>query len=100
MPTHGGNLQDVFVRQMGGSAFERQRIAHAVATSARLVTALLGAVDRGGPIHAQTEVGFLYAFQEILSRHAVVEHGGRGGRGIQAVDHRMKIRLDVPIPVG
>jgi len=43
--THSGDLQDIGIGKVFGFSLEAERIAHAVATDAGRVTALLGAID-------------------------------------------------------
>ena len=68
-----------------GFAFEAQRIADAVARDAGGETALLGAIDGGGDVDAQAEVGFFHRGDEIFGGGAVVEDGGDGGGGVEAL---------------
>ncbi len=76
-----------------------ERIADAVARNAGGEAALLGSIDRGGDVDAEAQIGILHSLDEILGRDAIVEHRGHRCRTGQAVDHALKIRRDVAIPV-
>ena len=63
------------------------------------MTALLGAVDRGGNVDTEAEVGGLHFFKEILGVHAVVENGGDGCWSGEAVDDATEVGRHVALPV-
>ena len=44
-------------------------------------------------------IGLPNLLHEILRRHTVIENGGNGGGGVQAVDHRLEVRPNVAVPV-
>src|SRR5262245_36475449 len=65
VPAHSAEGQNLRVREFFRPAFESKRIAHAVPGLVGGMTALLGAVDRGRDIDAESEVGGLHGFHEI-----------------------------------
>ena len=65
VPAHGREHHHLRVRHLLGLAFEAQRVADAVAWNARVLAAVLGAVDRRGDVDAQAEVLFLDALDEL-----------------------------------
>src|SRR5712692_7992245 len=55
MPAHGGELQHLAVRKMIAAVPEPERIFHAVALDARVLAALLRALDRRAHVDRETE---------------------------------------------
>src|SRR5579863_1075104 len=99
VPAHGRQQQHLRIRQQFGLALESQRIADAMPRNSGRVTALLGPIHRSRNIHADPEVRFAHRRDEILRRHLIIEHRRHRARSIQPVDHRLKIRRQIPIPV-
>ena len=85
--------------QFSRRAFETKRITDAVAGNARGKTALLGSIDGRRDVDAETKVGVLHGFYEILGGDAIIEHGGhRGGTG-EPVDDGLQNRRRITPPV-
>src|SRR5215471_3457833 len=99
MAAHGRELEDVFVGQVLSLALEPERVADTVPAQIRCVTALLGAIDRGRDVDAETKIGFLNSLDEVLGSRAIVEHSSRGGGCIVARDHSVKVRSHFALPM-
>lgn len=63
-------------------------------------TALLRAIDGGGHVDAESEIGLFDGGYEIGGGRAVVEHGGYRGGGVESLDYGVEVGLCVAVPMG